>query len=85
MIAYSSVENAGLIVTGFGVALVGATARLPALEAAGLLAATLQAIAHAVAKSALFSATATFEVTEGTTVLDELRGLGRCPGRVPRP
>lgn len=76
-IAYSSVENAGLIVTGFGVALVGAAAHLPALQAAGLLAATLQAIAHAVAKSALFSATATFEVTQGTTVLDELRGLGR--------
>jgi hydrogenase-4 component B len=77
VIAYSSVENAGLIVTGFGVALVGAAAHLPALQAAGLLAATLQAIAHAVAKSALFCATATFEVTEGTTVLDELRGLGR--------
>lgn len=77
VIAYSSVENAGLIVTGFGVALVGASAHLPALQAAGLLAATLQAIAHAVGKSALFSATATFEVTAGTTVLDELRGLGR--------
>ncbi|HEX3785839.1 MAG TPA: proton-conducting transporter membrane subunit [Pseudonocardiaceae bacterium] len=77
VIAYSSVENAGLIVTGFGVALVGASAHLPALQAAGLLAATLQAIAHAVAKSALFSATATFEVAEGTTMLDNLRGLGR--------
>ncbi|HVV18383.1 MAG TPA: proton-conducting transporter membrane subunit [Pseudonocardiaceae bacterium] len=77
VIAYSSVENAGLIVTGFGVALVGAAAHLPALQAAGLLAATLQAIAHAVAKSALFSATATFEVAQGTTTLDDLRGLGR--------
>ncbi|HEX3780289.1 MAG TPA: proton-conducting transporter membrane subunit [Pseudonocardiaceae bacterium] len=77
VIAYSSVENAGLIVTGFGVALVGSAAHLPALQAAGLLAATLQAIAHAVAKSALFSATATFEVAEGTTLLGSLRGLGR--------
>ena len=77
VVAYSSVENAGLIVTGFGVALVGAAAHLPALQAAGLLAATLQAIAHAVAKSALFSATATFEVSQGTTALDDMRGLGR--------
>ncbi|HEX5116160.1 MAG TPA: proton-conducting transporter membrane subunit [Pseudonocardiaceae bacterium] len=76
-VAYSSVENAGLIVTGYGVALVGAAAHQPALQAAGLLAATLQAIAHAVAKSALFSALATFEVAEGTTLLDAMHGLGR--------
>ncbi len=46
VIAYSSVENTGLILAGFGVALVGAATRDQDLLAAGLLAATLQVVAH---------------------------------------
>ena len=46
------------------------------LVAVGLLAATLQLIAHAVAKSLLFTATAGIEDATGTTELDELRGVG---------
>ena len=55
MIAYSSIENTGLIVTGFGVALTGAATGDRRLVAAGLLAATLQVVAHTVAKSLLFT------------------------------
>ena len=51
VIAYSSIENTGLIVTGFGVALTGAATGDRRLVAAGLLAATLQVVAHTVAKS----------------------------------
>jgi formate hydrogenlyase subunit 3/multisubunit Na+/H+ antiporter MnhD subunit len=58
VIAYSSVENTGLILAGYGVALVGAAIRNPQLAAVGLLAGTLQLIAHAAAKSLLFSASA---------------------------
>ena len=58
VIAYSSVENTGLILAGFGVALVGAAVRDQRLIAAGLLAATLQMIAHTAAKSLLFTASA---------------------------
>ena len=44
----------GLILAGFGVALVGAAEGSRKLMAVGLLAATLQVIAHAAAKSLLF-------------------------------
>ncbi len=83
VIAYSSVENTGLILTGFGVALVGAAVRDQRLVAAGLLAATLQVIAHTVAKSLLFTASAGMESAAGTDDLDELRGVAKwAPWRV---
>jgi hydrogenase-4 component B len=77
VIAYSSIENAGLIVTAYGVALTGVVTRLPALVAMGLLAATLQTVAHAIAKSALFASLANVEAAVGTDDLDALRGIGR--------
>ncbi|HTW05021.1 MAG TPA: proton-conducting transporter membrane subunit, partial [Streptosporangiaceae bacterium] len=77
VIAYSSVENAGLILAGFGVALVGAATRDQRLVAAGLLAATLQMIAHTAAKSLLFTAAAGMESAAGTDDLDALRGVAR--------
>jgi hydrogenase-4 component B len=77
VIAYSSVENAGLILAGFGVALVGAATGDQRLVAAGLLAATLQIIAHTAAKSLLFTAAAGLESSAGTDDLDALRGVAR--------
>lgn len=77
VVAYSSIENAGLIVTAYGVALTGAVVHSQLLVAIGLLAATLQTVAHAVAKSALFCSLAAVEAATGTDDLDELRGIGR--------
>lgn len=77
VIAYSSIENAGLIVTAYGVALAGTVVHSEALVAMGLLAATLQTIAHAIAKSALFVSLANIEAKVGTDDLDALRGVGR--------
>jgi hydrogenase-4 component B len=77
VIAYSSVENTGLILAGFGVALVGAATRDQRLVAAGLLAATLQVVAHTAAKSLLFTAAAGMESAAGTDDLDALRGVAR--------
>ncbi len=77
VIAYSSVENTGLILAGFGVALVGAATADRLLVAAGLLAATLQLIAHTAAKSLLFTASAQIESAAGTGSLDDLRGMAR--------
>jgi hydrogenase-4 component B len=77
VIAYSSIENAGLIVTAYGVALTGTVIRSEALVAIGLLAATLQTVAHAIAKSALFTSLANIEAATGTDELDALRGVGR--------
>ena len=77
VIAYSSIENAGLIITAYGVALTGAVVGSRALVAMGLLAATLQTVAHAIAKSALFASLANVEAATGTDELDALRGIGR--------
>ncbi len=74
VIAYSSIENTGLIVTGFGVALTGAATGDRRLVAAGMLAATLQVIAHTVAKSLLFTSSAGIEAATGHDDLEELRG-----------
>ena len=78
VIAYSSVENTGLIVTGFGVALTGAAVGDRRLIAVGLLAATLQMVAHTAAKSLLFCSSAGLEATAGgDDDLEVLRGAGR--------
>jgi NADH:ubiquinone oxidoreductase subunit 5 (subunit L)/multisubunit Na+/H+ antiporter MnhA subunit len=78
VIAYSSVENTGLIVTGFGVALTGAAVGDRRLIAVGLLAATLQMVAHTAAKSLLFCSSAGLEATAGgNDDLEVLRGAGR--------
>ena len=77
VIAYSSVENAGVILVGYGVALAGAATRQPGVIAVGLLAASLQVLAHSVAKSTLFASSAFFESDLATDSLEDLRGLGR--------
>jgi hydrogenase-4 component B len=77
VIAYSSVENTGLILVGFGVALVGAAVADQRLVAAGLLAATLQVVAHTAAKSLLFTASAGIESAAGSSDLDQLAGMAR--------
>ncbi len=77
VIAYSSVENSGLILAGFGVALVGSATHDQDLLAVGLLAATLQVVAHTLAKSLLFTASAPMTGPGGSDDLDELRGMAR--------
>ncbi|MGH3404054.1 MAG: proton-conducting transporter membrane subunit, partial [Streptosporangiaceae bacterium] len=77
VIAYSSVENSGLIITGFGVALTGAATGDPRLTAVGLLAASLQMIAHTAAKSLLFTSAAGLEAVAGSDDLEVLRGMSR--------
>ncbi|MCA1218068.1 proton-conducting transporter transmembrane domain-containing protein [Streptomyces sp. 8L] len=74
VIAYSSVENAGLICTGYALALVGTCLGSSRLTAAGLVAATLQTVAHAIAKSLLFAGAACLETDAGTGDLERLRG-----------
>ena len=81
VVAYSSVENAGLISVGYAVALVGAAVDMAPLVAVGLLAATLQVVTHALAKALLFCAVAGIEDATGTTEMEQLTGVGRAlPG-----
>jgi hydrogenase-4 component B len=77
VIAYSSVENSGLIITGFGVALTGAATGDRRLIAVGLLAATLQMVAHTAAKSLMFSSAATIEAVAGSDDMEAVRGMAR--------
>lgn len=77
VVALSSVENAGVILVGYGVALTGVATGHRDLAAVGLLAASLQVLAHAVAKSGLFASSAFFEADHGTDDLEMLRGVGR--------
>ncbi|MHB8339761.1 MAG: proton-conducting transporter transmembrane domain-containing protein [Mycobacteriales bacterium] len=77
VIAYSSIENGGLITAGYGIALAGAAAGLTRLMALGLLTSGLQMIAHAFAKSSLFLATSRIEQVTGRRDLDGLLGAGR--------
>jgi hydrogenase-4 component B len=77
LVAFSSVENAGIILVGYGVALAGAATHHTEVIAAGLLAATLQVLAHSVAKCSLFCSCAFFESGLGTDKVESLRGIGR--------
>ena len=84
VIAYSSVENSGLILAGYGVAVTGVATHNELLAAAGLLAATLQIIAHTAAKSLLFTTSAVIAPrgavgleSRGDDDLDALRGSAR--------
>ncbi len=77
VIAYSSIENAGLIIVGYAIALVGLGRRDPALVAVGMLAASLQMVAHAIAKSALFAGASLIASEYGTDEMETLRGIGR--------
>lgn len=77
LVAWSSVENAGVIGAGYGVALIGSQVGDERLLAAGLVAATAQVIAHAMAKSLLFVAVGELEEQRGSTDLDTLRDVVR--------
>jgi hydrogenase-4 component B len=76
-VAYSSIENSGLIVTDLGLALMGKAQHRPGLLGVGLVAAAFQITAHSVAKGGLFAAVATVEHSTGTSDMERLGGLHR--------
>jgi len=76
-VAYSSIENAGLIVADLGIALMGKAQHQPGLVGLGLVAATFQIAAHSFAKAGLFTAVAAVEHSTGTSDMERLGGLYR--------
>ncbi len=76
-LGYSTVEHAGIVLIGFGVALLGETAHNPDLAAAGLLAASLHVCAHDLAKTLALIGIDRVEQATGRLTLDPLGGLGR--------
>jgi formate hydrogenlyase subunit 3/multisubunit Na+/H+ antiporter MnhD subunit len=76
-LGFSSVEHAGIVLLGFGVAIVGRAAGEPKLAAVGLLAATLHLVMHALAKTLAFLGAARVRTATGTLELAPLGGLAR--------
>jgi hydrogenase-4 component B len=76
-LGFSTIEHSGIVLIGFGVALVGSAAGLPKLAAAGLLAATMHVIAHAIAKTLAFLGADRVARAAHTRELTPLGGLGR--------
>jgi hydrogenase-4 component B len=76
-VAYSSIENSGLIVADLGLALMGKAQHQPGLVGLGLIAATFQITAHSFAKGGLFASVAAVEHATGTSDMERLGGLYR--------
>jgi hydrogenase-4 component B len=76
-LGYSTVEHAGVVLVGLGVALLGQAAHKPVLAAAGLLAATLHLCAHNLSKTLALIGIDRVEQASGRRTLDPLGGLGR--------
>ena len=80
-LGFSSVEHGGIILLGFGVALLGQTAHKPQLAAVGLLAATLQLIMHGIAKPLAFLGADRVRSAVGG---DRMQPLGGLAADMPR-
>jgi len=79
--AYSTIENNGLILVAFGVALIARSESLPDLYAFALFAAFFQALVHAVAKTALFLSAGYVEHTAHSYDLNSIEGRSKDRGR----
>lgn len=77
LLAYSTIENAGVIFMGLGVALLGGSIGQPALAALGIGAALVHTLNHATFKGVLFLAAGSIDGATGTRDLDRLGGLAR--------
>lgn len=77
LIAYSSIENAGIISSAIGVYLIGRAVHEPPLVGLGLVAALFQIAVHSVAKAGLFVVADGVERHAETTDMEKLGGLIR--------
>jgi hydrogenase-4 component B len=75
LLAYSSVENIGIILLGIGAAMLFRTYQLPALAALALVASLYHTLNHAVFKSLLFMAAGAVLFAAHTRNMEEMGGL----------
>ena len=76
-LGYSTIENAGITLIGFAVALIGHSLHQPELAAAGLLACTLHVCAHNLSKTLALISVDRVALATGERTLDPLGGLSR--------
>lgn len=76
-LAYSSVENLGIVAIGIGMGLVGWSTHHPVVAALGLAGGLLHVVNHAVFKSLLFMGSGAVEQATGTLEMDQLGGLAK--------
>jgi len=77
MLAHSSIENTGIVVTGIGSGMVFLAAGHRALAAIAFVAALYHLVNHSVYKSLLFMGVGAVESGTGTREMDRLGGLAR--------
>jgi len=77
LLAYSSIENSGIMILGIGAGLLGICWRLPALALLGLGGGLLHVLNHAVFKGLLFLGAGSVLHATGTRQMDRLGGLIR--------
>lgn len=75
LLAYSSVENIGIILMGIGIAILGARYHLPLLLSLGLASALFHTLNHAVFKSLLFFGTGAIDARTHQREVEHLGGL----------
>lgn len=75
LLAYSSVENIGLITMGAGFALLGAAANHPAMAVLGVAGAVFHVLNHAMFKSLLFMQAGSVRLTTGGSAMHWMGGL----------
>lgn len=77
ILAYSSIENVGIILMGIGVGMIGAATRQPTVELIGFLAALYHALNHSFFKGLLFLGAGSVDYSVHTRNLNDMGGLGR--------
>ncbi len=75
LLAYSSVENIGLIATGLGLGLLGISYHQPLLSALGFAGALVHVLNHSLFKGLLFMGAGSVAHVTGTRQMDRLGGL----------
>ena len=77
LLAYSSIENIGVIFIGIGIALLGKSSGNPSVTVCGIAGALLHTLNHSFFKSLLFFGAGNVLTQTGTTSLDSLGGAAR--------
>ena len=77
MLAYSTIENAGIILLGLGAGMMALSAGRPELAAVGIAASLFHVLSHALFKGLLFLSAGGVVMATGTRQLEEMGGLAK--------